>query len=79
MIELSYIIDTSSLIEMNKHNPMDIYHTLWQKMDSLVKNGRLFAPREVMDEIIRFDDALAVWAKEHQKMFKDPTKSKLKS
>jgi len=72
-----YIIDTSSLIELNKHNPMDIYQTLWQKMEGLVRNNRLLAPREVLDEIIRFDDALAVWAKKHPDMFKDPTKDQI--
>jgi hypothetical protein len=77
MTEICYIIDTSSLIELNKHNPMDIYHSPWQKMDGLVKSGRLFAPREVLDEIIRFDDALAEWAKKHPSMFKDPTKEQI--
>jgi len=73
MARLIYIIDTSSLIELNKHNPMDIYHTPWKKMDGLVTSKRLYAPREVLDEIKRFDDALAHWAKKHPNMFKDPT------
>lgn len=78
MTELIYIIDTSSLIELNKHNPMDVYHTPWKKMDGLVKSKRLVAPREVLDEIIRFDDALAGWAKKHPDMFKNPTKEQIK-
>ena len=73
MTRLIYIIDTSSLIELNKHNPMDIYHTPWKKMDGLVRSKRIFAPKEVLDEIKRFDDALANWAKKHPGMFKDPT------
>lgn len=77
MTRLVYIIDTSSLIELNKHNPMDIYKTPWQKMDGLAKNSRLYAPREVLDEIKRFDDALAEWAKKHPNMFKDPTKEQI--
>lgn len=31
-----YIIDTSSLIELNKHNPMDVYHGVWQKIEQLI-------------------------------------------
>ena len=77
MTRLVYIIDTSSLIELNKHNPMDIYQTPWQKMDGLVKNGRLYAPKEVLDEIKRFDDALVEWTKKHPEMFKDPTKEQI--
>lgn len=77
MTRLIYIIDTSSLIRLNKHNPMDIYQTLWQHLNRLVKDGRLFAPREVMDEINRFDDTLAEWAKCNQTMFKEPTKEQI--
>jgi hypothetical protein len=73
MTSTIYIIDTSSLIELNKHNPMDIYKTPWKKMSGLVKSGRLFAPREVLDEIIRFDDVLAEWAKDNNKMFVEPS------
>lgn len=72
-----YIIDTSSLIELNKHNPMDIYHSPWKKIDGLVNSGRLFAPREVLDEINQLDDTLADWAKEHSKMFIEPTKEQI--
>ena len=78
MTRLVYIIDTSSLIELNKHNPMDIYHTPWQKMGKLVKDGRLFSPREVFDEINRFDDTLAEWAKKQSEMFKDQTEEQIK-
>ena len=73
-----YIIDTSSLIELNKHNPMDIYQTPWKKMNGLVKLGRLYAPREVLDEINRFDDVLAEWAKNNNKMFVEPTEEQIK-
>ena len=73
-----YIIDTSSLIELNKHNPMDIYQTPWKKMNGLVKLGRLYAPREVLDEINRFDDVLAEWAKINSKMFVEPTEEQIK-
>lgn len=77
MTEICYIIDTSSLIELNKHNPMDIYQTPWQKMEGLVQKDRLYAPREVLDEINRFDDTLAEWAKKHMKMFKEPTNDQI--
>lgn len=73
-----YIIDTSSLIELNKHNPMDVYKTPWKMMDGLAKSGRLFAPSEVMAEIDRFDNTLAGWAKKHPGMFKDPTEEQIK-
>lgn len=73
MSNLGYIIDTSSLIELNKHNPMDVYPGVWQKMEGLVNSERLFAPKEVFDEINRFDDTLAEWSKKHSEMIKEPT------
>ena len=73
MKETCYIIDTSSLIELNKHNPMDIYQTPWKKIEGLIKKKRLFAPREVLEEIKRFDDTLATWSKKHTEMFKEET------
>lgn len=78
MTRTVYIIDTSSLIKLNKHNPMDIYHTPWKKMEGLIKSGRLCAPREVLEEINRFDDTLAEWSKKHRKMFKEPTGEQIK-
>ena len=77
MTRTVYIIDTSSLIKLNKHNPMDIYPTLWKKMDSLIKSGRLYSPKEVLEEINRFDDALAKWAKKHNEMFIEPTEAQI--
>jgi hypothetical protein len=56
---------------------MDIYHTPWQKMEGLIQTSRLYAPREVLDEINRLDDTLAQWAKKHTKMFKEPTKEQI--
>ena len=78
MTRICYIIDTSSLIELNQHNPMDVYPGVWQKMKGLVNSKRLFAPREVLDEINRFDDSLAKWSKKQGKMFKEPTGEQIK-
>lgn len=31
-----YIIDTSSLIELNRHNPMDVYPGVWKNIENLI-------------------------------------------
>ncbi|MEW5937360.1 MAG: DUF4411 family protein [Candidatus Thermoplasmatota archaeon] len=72
-----YIIDTSSLIELNKHNPMDIYPGVWQKLEWLVKSKRLFAPKEVYNEVSQTDDLLFKWAKSQSQMFVEPTKQQI--
>jgi len=70
-----YVIDTSSLIRLNKENPLDVFPTVWKRLEELAKNGRLIAPREVLDEIVRRDDQLKAWAKKQKGMFKEPTQS----
>lgn len=73
MTENCYIIDTSSLVELNKHNPMDVYQSVWKKMEQLIKNGRLLAPKEVFHEISSIDDQLKEWSKTQDKLFVEPT------
>ena len=70
-----YIIDSSSLIHLNKHNPMDIYKGVWKKIEKLIQCNRLLAPKEVFHEIIQYDDTLAFWARTQKQMFVDPTTS----
>ncbi len=69
----NYIIDSSSLIELHRHNPMDVYPTVWKNLTSLIKSGLLMAPKEVLYEITQRDDQLAEWAKEQTGLFREPT------
>jgi hypothetical protein len=75
MIKLApdYCIDTSALIDFNRTYPKEIFPTLWEKMELMIKNGNLVAPKEVFKEILKWDDSLTTWAKRHQSMFKDLT------
>jgi Domain of unknown function (DUF4411) len=77
MTENCYIIDTSSLVELNKHNPMDVYPGVWQRIEQLIGNLRMLAPREVFYEISRMDDQLKEWAKKQGKLFVDPTQRQI--
>lgn len=73
MTDNCYIIDTSSLIELNKHNPMDVYPGVWQRIEQLINTGRLLAPKEVFYEIGNIDDQLHSWSKTQDKLFVEPT------
>ncbi|MBU0756621.1 MAG: DUF4411 family protein [Nanoarchaeota archaeon] len=68
-----YIIDTSSLVKLNRENPLDVYPSVWKKLETLVTAGRLIAPKEVFNEINQNDDQLSNWAKQQRKMFTDAT------
>ena len=78
MTENCYIIDTSSLVELNKHNPMDVYQSVWNQIEQLIKNGRLFAPKEVFHEISQIDDQLKEWSKTQDKLFVEPSQKQIK-
>lgn len=73
-----YIIDSSSLIELNKHNAMDVFVSVWRNIRQLINNDRLIAPKEVFNEIKDYDDTLANWAKNQKKLFKEPTERQIK-
>ena len=68
-----YIIDSSSLIELNRHNPMDIYLTVWKKIASLIEKKSLVAPKEVLYEIKLGDDQLTDWVNQQKDFFVEPT------
>ena len=77
MTSNNYIMDTSSLIELNRHNPIDIFLSVWKNMESLISKGLLVAPIEVLNEITERDDQLAKWAKEQTSFFRAPTQRQI--
>ena len=68
---LFYCIDTCSLIELRRRYPRSVFPTLWGNIESLIHQGRLIAPREVLHELEEQDDELLDWTKRHRIMFKD--------
>ncbi len=72
-----YIIDTSSLVKLNRNNPIDVFPSIWEKLKFLADNDRLIAPREVLNEIKQNDDMLSKWTKNQKKMFKEPTQRQI--
>ncbi|EQB70165.1 MAG: hypothetical protein AMDU4_FER2C00261G0002 [Ferroplasma sp. Type II] len=72
-----YIMDSSSLIELNRHNPIDVFPSVWKNMESLISKGLLVAPTEVLYEITERDDQLAKWAKTQTSFFRAPTQKQI--
>ncbi len=78
MTSNQYIMDTSSLIELNKHIPIDVFPSVWNNLESLSGNGLLVAPLDVLSEIKVRDDELASWAKKNNSIFIPPTMRQIK-
>jgi hypothetical protein len=80
--ENTYVIDTSSLIEIKpEKHPPDIYVSMWRDIENLVKNGRLISHRYVLEELREYEgkkDEILKWADEHKNIFKDVTPQQVK-
>ncbi|MBU2589808.1 MAG: DUF4411 family protein [Nanoarchaeota archaeon] len=66
-----YIIDSCSLIELNRKYPMVVFPGIWKNMEKLINDGLLVSPKEVLSEIEKGDDEVKEWAKKQKKLFKE--------
>lgn len=69
-MSIIYCIDTSAWIDMKELYPARIFLTLWNKLDVLVKSGRVIAPQEVYSELDKKDDEVLQWVKQRKRLFK---------
>jgi Domain of unknown function (DUF4411) len=67
-----YCIDTSSLISAwQERYPIENFPPFWIKMDALIKDKRLTAPIEVLNETKKRSDELHGWLKARPSMFRE--------
>jgi hypothetical protein len=60
----TYVFDTSALIgAWVRSYPPDAFPRLWEEFDTLITDGRMIAPEEVLDELKAQDDDLLMWTK----------------
>jgi predicted nucleic acid-binding protein len=70
----SYVVDNNVLITLMAHHPQDkpAYRAIWDEIDSLIKQKKIFSTMVVYEEIMRYlgkDDRLKKWAVSHKKRF----------
>lgn len=69
-----YCIDTSSLVTVQRIYRLSKLEGIWEFLDELATDGRLVAPKEVLEELkVGQDDELYQWAKKHISIFKQLT------
>jgi hypothetical protein len=66
-----YIIDSSSLIEIQRRYPHDIFPSVWKHLHDLAMEGRLVAPIEVKKELLEGYDSLKGWIHNHEEIFRE--------
>ena len=59
-----FVIDSSVLIAFERNQPRDIYPTLWDRVETLLRSGDAVIPREALSELERGTDDLAGWVRE---------------
>jgi hypothetical protein len=66
----TYCLDTSSAVEwFVRTYPPSILPNLPQRVEALIAANRLTAPKAVLDELLRIDDACCKWAKAQTTIF----------
>jgi len=66
-----YCIDISSLVDLKSWRPFNRYREVWKRLDELIRQGRMIAPKQVLEELQQVDDALLKWArKRKQRLFR---------
>lgn len=68
--KIVYCIDTSSLINLKPYR-RDVFPTIWEKLESMIKTEELISPLEVYEEIKVGQDKIYEWCKHNKKMFRD--------
>ena len=76
MADDTYCIDASSLINLKQYYRRKVFSGVWDKIEEMVRAGRLIAPDEVRREIEK-DDLLGPWAKKNKKMFRKPDQEQM--
>lgn len=65
-----YCVDTSSLIKL-KDFERDVFKSVWDVVEELIRTGQMFAPHEVHRELRVGDDDIHKWAKQQSGLFVD--------
>ncbi len=72
-----YVIDTSALIDLKNQYPETIFPGIWERFNEMCDEKKIIAPREVLKEIKRGDDALTLWAESNEDLFLEPCENEI--
>jgi|SRR5579863_8444609 len=61
---MSYSLDTSGFLDAwARHYPIDVFPTIWDRLDRAASSGVICASEEVLRELEKKDDAAHAWMK----------------
>jgi hypothetical protein len=66
---MPYCVDTSGWLDgWQRHYPLDVFPSLWMKIESIVTAGQIISSEEVYLELERKSDDLHAWIKARKQM-----------
>lgn len=66
---MPYCVDTSGWLDgWQRHYPMDVFPSLWTKLDTIIQAGEIIATEEVYFEIEKKADDLHTWMQARKQM-----------
>lgn len=69
-----FCLDTSVFINgWNKRYRRDVFPSLWESLDAILRSGTAFSCEEVYRELLFQDDELTQWVKARKNCFENPT------
>jgi Domain of unknown function (DUF4411) len=66
---MSFSLDSSALLDAwARYYPIDVFPTVWVKMDEAARQGRIFVVDEVVSELKKKDDGIYEWIKDRERI-----------
>src|ERR1035441_2836123 len=66
---MSYSLDTSGFLDAwIRHYPIDVFPTIWERLNDATRSGVVFASDEVLRELEKKDDDAHGWMKARPEM-----------
>jgi len=68
-----YVIDSSALFDLKKNYPPTVFKGVWDNFEKMCHSLEIISVRDVKVEVEKGMDWLVGWAKEHSRIFLEPT------
>ncbi|MDR3695094.1 DUF4411 family protein [Mucilaginibacter sp.] len=72
-----YVIDSSALFDLKRNYPPTVFKGVWGNFERMCSSLEIISVREVKIEVEKGMDWLVEWAKDHSKIFLEPTLEEL--
>jgi hypothetical protein len=69
LFKFKYAVDTCSFTQLKRFYPVDVFHSVWEKVEDMSRNRLICSVEDVYIEIMHEEDEVAEWAKKRRHIF----------